>query len=276
LRDITLTISKPYIIAEIGSNIFKDPDDRSPGLTNGYRQIELAKEHGADAVKFQMFSAEELYGPECRGMGFTYKVDRYALPREWVPHLKEKCDEVGIDFMCSAFSVDGYEYLDPYVKMHKVASPEAGHPWIRNYLMGSSNKPVIWSDGCAIHEWPGAIRMACVSKYPADPGDYNPHPKPGEQVWGLSDHTNTFTLVATARRNGATYFERHVDFLWDDRMSMTPDSPVSFSASNFAVWVSAIRSSEVKAGSRDAAAEKYGRRKTEHGWYRPMPEGTTD
>lgn len=272
------TQTKPYIIAEIGSNIFKDPDDKSKALDNAYRQIELARENRADAVKFQMFTAEELYGPESRGMGFTYKVDRYALPREWVPHLKEKCDDVGIDFICSAFSVDGYQYLEPYVKMHKIASPEVLHPEILG-LLATISKPVIWSDGCG--DWPmwvghfgRGIRMACVSKYPAQLWEYNPYPRSGEQVWGLSDHTNTFTLAATARRNGATYFERHVDFLKDD--GVTPDSQVSFNGMDFAVWVSAIRSAEVKAGSRESQAKKCARRKTEHGWYRPMPEDTTD
>ena len=45
---------RPYFIAEIGSNFDQD-------LKTGYELIDVAKECGADAVKFQLFKANKLY-----------------------------------------------------------------------------------------------------------------------------------------------------------------------------------------------------------------------
>ena len=47
-----------YTIAEIGSNFDKS-------LKKAYKLIDLAKKAGADAVKFQSFSAEELVNDNC-------------------------------------------------------------------------------------------------------------------------------------------------------------------------------------------------------------------
>ena len=44
---------KPYFIAEIGSNFNQD-------LNTGYKLIDMAKTCGADAVKFQLFSAKKI------------------------------------------------------------------------------------------------------------------------------------------------------------------------------------------------------------------------
>ena len=46
---------KPYIIAEIGSN-------HNGSLLNAYKLIDVAKNSGADAVKFQLFKSEEFEG----------------------------------------------------------------------------------------------------------------------------------------------------------------------------------------------------------------------
>ena len=47
-------MSRPFIIAEVGSNF-----DQS--LNKAKKYIETAKKRGADAVKFQLFSGENLY-----------------------------------------------------------------------------------------------------------------------------------------------------------------------------------------------------------------------
>jgi len=46
--------TKPYFIAEIGSNFNQD-------LKTGYELIDKAKSSGANAVKFQLFKAKKLY-----------------------------------------------------------------------------------------------------------------------------------------------------------------------------------------------------------------------
>src|SRR3990167_1071022 len=109
--------AKTFIIAEIGSNwtSFEEAKD----------SISFAKQAGADAVKFQAFRVEALYGfydsqyGEHRAMGGNGE-----LPLEWLPKLKEKADACGIEFMCSAFSPELYDVVNPYVLVHKIASSE--------------------------------------------------------------------------------------------------------------------------------------------------------
>jgi sialic acid synthase SpsE len=266
-----MTLVEPYIIAEIGSNLFKH-DPQYYHLTNldmGVSQIQAAKESGADAVKFQMFTVKELYGPSYPG-----PESPYALPREWVPVLAQECEKVGIDFMCSAFSVDGYKFIDRYVKMHKVASPEAEAEDICEVIFSLRPKPTLVSTGCGgpLIEYDNMIRMTCASKYPAIRSDY--YLIPSENHWGVSDHTMGLSVVSDARSLGATYFERHVDFFKGEGLD-TPDTPVSFSAEAFRGWVSRIRAVQPDDDFKDYSAvrKKYGRVPKDGGWYRPWPEG---
>ena len=70
--------SNPYIIAEIGSNFDQD-------LNKAYKLIEIASEKGVNAVKFQLFKAENLY-PNRDGLYDVFK--EIELNGEWIPKLQ--------------------------------------------------------------------------------------------------------------------------------------------------------------------------------------------
>ena len=97
--------SKPYFIADIAAN--HDGD-----IKRAFRLIELAKEAGADAAKFQNFKAKTIvskHGFESLGAQLSHQsawkksvFETYqdaSVPDEWSKMLKEKCDEVGIEYM---------------------------------------------------------------------------------------------------------------------------------------------------------------------------------
>jgi sialic acid synthase SpsE len=215
---------KPYIIADIGSN-------HRNNLDLAKIHIELAKEVGVNAVKFQYYTHKELYGFEGKA--------EYELPEEWLEPLAECCKDNEVDFMCSAFSVAGYKRIDPLVKIHKVASCEANHVEILNYLK-TTNKTVLVSGGASFVDYdPLTIPMACVAKYPADIYSYNLS-QYTEYKWGLSDHSKSYSLAILALGLGARYFEVHFDdyhlfYSLDNGKknnigpSLTPDTPVSLS-----------------------------------------------
>jgi sialic acid synthase SpsE len=245
---------KPIIIAEIGSNIFKY-SDLDEIFDNACRQIEVAKQCGASAVKFQMFTAQELYGPQVSNSKLEQEVNRNALHREMVPMLFEYANDVGIEFMCSAFSIDGYDFLEPYVKSHKIASPEAVSKELVDYVF-STDKRAIVSNGCLtrqeqdmlvsdISKW-GAddILMECVSRYPATTSHYDligmsKYAKVYDLLWGLSDHTLGVATAVIARRLGAVCFEKHVDLVPGG--SKTPDKCVSMDVSGFSLYCEKIK-----------------------------------
>jgi len=259
-----------FIIAEVGSNIFKT-DSPSANLKIAYEQIVKAKRCGADAVKFQMFTSKELYGEVYES------VDKYALPRAWVASLKECCDDNDIDFMCSCFSVGGYEFIDPYVRMHKVASPEVTDVNIVAYLK-RQDKPVIWSNGCShVSTWGHKMKdviLNCVSQYPATEYDYDYSPPSQDSIytWGISDHTKELIAALITRKQGGSYFEKHVDLLRHEG-NTTPDACVSMNEIDFGHYCRVLRAHKPIDfdEQRQEAYQLYGRKHVDGEWFRPLP-----
>lgn len=265
---------KPYIIAEIGSNWVKS-ENKAYNLKIARNQIELASMTKASAVKFQLYTAQELYGPRVKGTPYEKKFNQTALPREYVPILYETAKANGLDFMCSAFSVDGFQFVDPYVKVHKLASCELFDKTIVGYLFNEQSKPVYYSDGCGLPDFilpqrDQDIRMACVTSYPSRYYDYDidsyKHP------FGLSDHTLGLDLALRAYDKGCRVFEKHVDFLPEIKVQ-TPDTCVSIDLHGFIKYVMALEnfSNGDSRIDKNALKAQYARLKTNHGYFRPIP-----
>lgn len=227
---------KPFIVAEVGSN-WRTFDDCK-------HSIQMAKQVGADAVKFQAFTTESLYGysPE--------QESKHRLPLDWLPKLKEKADACGVEFICSAFSPELIEAVDPYVNTHKVASAELTHIRMLEKLR-KIGKPVILSTGASglqdiknaleVLDPTPVILMYCVSAYPAVAVRRSrlKHLKStfGTLV-GFSDHTKDAGLVGQAMvEAGACVIEKHVNFVGAD----TPDSPHSLTLEQFQYMVKTLK-----------------------------------
>ena len=228
----------PYIVAEIGSNwqTFEDC------ITS----INLAKNCGADGVKFQLYNAPALYGnvpPELFPEG--------VMDPSWIPKLKTHCDAMGIEFMCSAFSPELLEVVNPYVNAHKVASAELTHVRMLQKL-AQYKKPVILSTGASGDEdikralaalgCCPVILLYCVAAYPArsvrlDHID-DLRNRFGHLV-GFSDHTtDTYTSPSCAiEKHRACLIEKHVNFV-DVR---GPDSAHSLSTEEFRNMVQGLK-----------------------------------
>ena len=74
---------KTLIIAEIGSN-------HNNKFKNIKRMISIAKEAGCDAVKFQLFKAQNLVPVNSNAFNVLKKIE---LPDSWVPKIKRFCDK---------------------------------------------------------------------------------------------------------------------------------------------------------------------------------------
>jgi len=231
------------IIAEIGSN-WERGDTTDENMAHAVTQIEKAAECGTDAVKFQLYTHKELYGYDGEMKG--------VLPKGWLPMLKIVADNNGLEFLCSAFSAEGFAAVDPFVKIHKVAGSDNCDHAILDAAY-SHGKPVMLSLGAmnrseliaAAREFKNTIWMECVSAYPANPDDYNiPMLKQmhgnGNTV-GISDHTRGCTTAYAAKLAGAKYFEKHFDGLSD--LGETPDSCVSAGVREFSDYCYTISGS---------------------------------
>jgi sialic acid synthase SpsE len=225
----------PFIIAEVGSNWTSFEDCKNA--------VAQAKACGADAVKFQIYSGDALFG--------SHKKIDGEMPSNWVPKLAEKAKACGIEFMITAFSPELYDVVNPYVNIHKVASSELSHKRILEKVR-SYGKPVILSCGAATQSDIGraidllgdtpTILMYCVGAYPArfvDPTLIPIMKERFNRLVGYSDHTTDVMFIpgAATKSLGACVLEKHVTFIDAD----TPDRPHSLTADEFKLMVKAIK-----------------------------------
>jgi N,N'-diacetyllegionaminate synthase len=243
-----------YIIAEIGSN-WRDFNEAKDSIA-------VAKNCGADAVKFQMFSHTELYGyftpiemdaeklPKGATSGkITNKL--YGLHPEDIPKLAEKAAACGIDFMCTAFSPEGVKFVDPFVKAHKISSCELSYVQLLEAVR-DTGKPVYLSVGAS--SWGDVAKalqilgtknvtlMYCCVEYPSTWHNLRLintlRDKFGVAV-GFSDHSlDLYTPVTAAHIHGAVAIEKHFKSNADID---SPDAGHSLEANKFMHMVELIR-----------------------------------
>ncbi len=288
-------LPKPFIICEVSSawSSWEHCKDA----------IGLAKNCGADAVKFQMFSQKDLYGrekakpdgerrelatdPATIKESDSYAVNVYHEYKEsgespylhhgWLEGLKQKADAVGIELMVSAFSVEGLEYVDKYVNIHKLASSENNHFRMLQKLR-ELGKPVLLSTGGSSHgdvqksiavltdEIEGApppvevMPLYCVSDYPArtiDLSQLSALRTLGSGVVGFSDHsTDSLVIPQRAVELGAEVVEKHVNFFDVD----CPDSPHSLSTKEFKAMCDQLKGRPVSPSGQKDMYLKHNRR----------------
>lgn len=218
LGDKEVSERTPFFIAEIGSNHDGDFD-------KAVKHIIAAAEAGADAVKFQMFDADDIVPADHPERS---KVERYVLPSGWVKPLKMIAEENNLVFFASAFNIKALETLESAdVLIHKVASSEVLNPKLL-LAAGRTLKPVLISFGMT--EWyeieiaikilkesknTQIIPMHCSAKYPLRVEDANLkfisklRDRFG-QIVGFSDHTESVDIGAWAAVLGARVFEKHM------------------------------------------------------------------
>ncbi len=227
---------KPFIIAEVGSN-FHSFDEAKDAVS-------LAKAVGADAVKFQMFNRREMHG-------FGEPTNGKAIEPDWLPRLYAKARACEISFMCTAFSVEGYALVNPFVEYHKVASCEANHVRILQALK-AMGKPVLLSTGAltvseiraaadALRGIPSVL-LYCEAAYPARQTDLRKIPQMQtlfKREIGFSDHTTDYLEMPTrAAEFGAVVIEKHFN---PHELTDTPDAPHSINCDEFMSMVKRIR-----------------------------------
>lgn len=236
----------PYIIAEVSCN-------HGGSIERALELIDAAHSCGADAVKFQAYTAETIT-MDCDRPEFTvadgpwkgrrmFDLYREAqTPFEWFPQIKMRAEKVGITWFASCFDRSSVDLMvELGAPAIKIASFEiVDTPLIR--YAAATGKPLIISTGMAnmseimhaIGEAPGSALLWCVSGYP---------PPPSEagllrmrilhrtfSTVGISDHTIGPEVPIAATALGATIIEKHF------RLSFHPDtedSPFSLDEVDF-------------------------------------------
>jgi len=235
-----------FIIAEAGIN----HDGR---LEQAKELVKRATEVGADAVKFQIFKAEELYSE--RSEHFELFKSMELSKNEWI-EVAEMAQNLGIIFLSSSFDEESTDLLvDLGAPAFKVASGDLTHlPFLR--YMAKKNKPIILSTGMStvseIDEALNAIYatgnkdvvlLHCISNYPANIENVNLRAiNTLEQVFnvpvGFSDHTIGTLIPIVAASLGARVIEKHFTL---NKNLHGPDHKLSLDPAEFMQVVKSIR-----------------------------------
>lgn len=268
-----------FVIAEAGVN---HNGDEAMAL----ELVEIAARCGADAVKFQTFSADKLvargtakadYQSRETGEGDQHAMLK-ALELSEAAHgrLAARCAALGIEFMSTPFDEASVDMLLALgMRRIKVPSGEITNlPFLR-YVAGKC-VPLVVSTGMAdmdeIRQAVALIRetwqqsgfvpdnaaltvLHCTSNYPAAFCDVNMRALDtiatgtGTPV-GYSDHTKGTAVAIAAVALGATVIEKH--FTIDTRLP-GPDHSASLDPQELASMIASIRAVEQAMGSATKA-----------------------
>ena len=148
-----------FIIAEAASNW--RTGTRSRDLQMARSLIDIASESGANAIKFQTYKAKSVYAPGAGSARYLEKsglrdsmedlFTDLAMPYELIVELADYCKVRKIEFMSTPFSVSDAEVINPFVRIHKIASYEISHIRLIEYV-AHTGKPLILSTGACDYE----------------------------------------------------------------------------------------------------------------------------
>ena len=244
-----------YFIADIAAN-------HDGNIKKAIELINLAKESGADAVKFQHFTADTIVSKKTfdsmnnklshqkswkKSVFDVYK--DASLNFTWTSKLKKECDKINIDFFTSPYSLSLINKVNKYVCAYKVGSGDI--TWLEAIEeMAKKKKPIILATGASnLNDVKRAYLsikklnkkvciMQCNTNYTASSENFKHinlkvletykkmFPK---IVLGLSDHTPGHSTVLGAVTLGARMVEKHFTKSNkldgpDHMFSMTPKS----------------------------------------------------
>lgn len=250
---------KVNIIAEIGQ-----AHDGSLGILHSF--IDALSDTGVDAIKFQTHIAEaESSEFEPFRINFSYEDNtrfdywkRMSFNLEQWMGIKAHCDEGGLEFLSSPFSLAAVELLERLgVKRYKIGSGE-----VSNFLMlekiARTHKPVILSSGMsAYRELDNAVKflrdrnidlslLQCTTAYPTKPEEVGLNiieelQERYKLPVGLSDHSGEIYPSLAAVALGATLIEVHVTF---DKKMFGPDTSSSLTMRQIEELTKGVRSLE--------------------------------
>lgn len=259
-----------FIIAEAGVN-------HNGSLETAKELVISAKETGADCVKFQTFKTDNLVSKTAKKAKYQTEntgsdesqfemLKKLELTQDEFIELKEFCEEVGIEFMSTAFDLDSVDFLNEINMLNwKIPSGEITNlPYL--IKIAKLEKPLILSTGMSsMNDIENALKVLsqfnksavtvlhCTTEYPTPYDEVNLNAMTaikdefGVKV-GYSDHTQGIEVPVAAVALGATVIEKHFTL---DREMEGPDHKASLEPTDFKNMVNSIRHIEKALGSSE-------------------------
>lgn len=255
---------KVFIIAEIGINHNGD-------LKLCKKLIQIAKDSGCDAVKFQkrtlnkVYSKEQLLSNRESPWGKTFYDQKRGLEFEIKEYriINEFCNKIGISWFASAWDIESQEFLNKFkLKYNKIASAMIVDKNFLDFVAkqrkytfistGMSNMKII-SEAVKIfkkRKCPFEL-MHCVSTYPLDDSTANLKVidslrKKFRCKVGYSGHESGLAISIAATAFGISSLERHITI---DRTMYGSDQAASIEPNGLRSLVGSVRKIEKALGN---------------------------
>ncbi len=268
-----------FFIADIAAN--HDGD-----LGRAKELIWLSAEAGANCAKFQHFEAETIvsdYGFNKLGSQQSHQkswkksvfktYQEASLNKDWTEELKKTCDEAGIVFMTSPYSIELVDFVDEFVTAYKIGSGDITWLDIIKHIC-TKGKPVILASGAsslsdvelamAIISESGnpSVLMQCNTNYTAAENNFDYinlnvlktyRKKFPDAILGLSDHTHGCSSVLGSVALGARVIEKHFT---DSCEREGPDHKFSMNPKTWREMVDRSRELEASLGNGSKVVEE--------------------
>ena len=261
-----------YIIAELGANHLQS-------LSVAAEMIKMASAAGADAVKVQTYSPEEVSGGDADREAFY---ETTYMDWDWYEELKRIAYGYCITLFSTPASVAAVEFLEGYdVPAYKIASCDSANYELM-LAIKKTGKPVILSTGMCEWDDIGTALLVlpfetavlhCNSAYPTPDRDANLNTLSHlvGSVFnpvGYSDHTIGYTIPLAAVARGACIIEKHFYLEGTDPI----DKEFSIDHLEFGEMVQGIRRIEEAIGE-----VKFGYTESEEAcrWLKELKSGVT-
>jgi len=234
------------IVAEV-SNAHNGDKDRA------HRLIDAIADAGADWIKFQCYTPDELVAlrgdgkaPEPWGSDGWTMYDLYTraqTPHSWFPDLVQHCERIGLPWFSSVFGPDSLDLLETLnCPVYKLASLDVGQDAFRRTVM-AKGKPFIQSVP-RLSLYPidllatARAVLWCPPGYPQEPPDLDTLINAMHWATGFSYHGTDPRVPQLAVAAGSKITEVHVQL--DDEPSEL-EANVSLTISQLAGLVEACK-----------------------------------
>jgi N-acetylneuraminate synthase len=252
-----------FVIAEIGINHNGD-------MRIAKQLIDMAREIGCDAVKFQKRTIDVVYPKDVLDAqrespwGTTQRAQKEGLEfgKPEYDEIDRYCREIGIEWFASAWDVASQKFLRQYdLRYNKIASAMITHEDLLK-AVAEEHKPTFISTGMSTydqidvavnimrnHDCPFTL-MHCVATYPATESELNLQMlhKLRERYKcpvGYSGHESSVSPSVIMAAMGAVAIERHITL---DRAMYGSDQAASLERVGFATMITQIRKIPVVLG----------------------------
>ena len=258
---------KTIIIAEAGVN-------HNGSISKAKRLVDVAKESGADYVKFQLFNPNKLVIPKTRmaryqSINLKKNISQYQMLKKLTLNQSEiykiynYCIKRKIKFLATAFDLENLRYLLKLgMDFIKIPSGEITNGELLEFVKRRKEKTILSTGASNIKEVKTTIKylnkkndklilLHCSSSYPAKLNELNLKVISSYKNFfnykvGYSDHSLSLITPLIAVSLGASIIEKHFTI---DRKLNGPDHKASLTGKELKEMIQKIRETEKILGS---------------------------